>query len=408
MTKGFIFLLFFLMTITVQAQKCDQVLFFGRVKDTLRPQHFYNLMLVNKSTGRGVFGQPDGSFSVYVKPYDTILISVKQYPIQSWVIKPDTNCQMRRLIFIEGAVQEIQQVYVRPLKSLNQIKEEREALALRETRMVSGIEMMQSPITALYQTFSKKEKAKRWIAEQEYKDNQRMIVKELIRTYVAYDVIQLTEEEFDSFISFLNLDENFLKTATEMELITFIKDKFEHFKSFNRMDLAEVGVWRAYLLTDKQIAIEELLKHCVAHKMIDLPEQEYAYFSDYLGFESLYLKNTPDVDIYTQVILKYKSYFVKYHLDVEKIRADYHISEDDMEDWRWELKVRKSFKKAKKSLFRLMNEKGVIYVDEAEFERFSNFLNLKESFLLESSTKEIISFYHKKYLKYVDFTSPKD
>ena len=69
----------------------------------------------------------------------------------------------------------VEQVVVRPLKSLEQIREEREALAMRETRMVTGIDMLQSPITALYQAFSRKERSKRWVAEQEFKDDQRKI-----------------------------------------------------------------------------------------------------------------------------------------------------------------------------------------------------------------------------------------
>ena len=121
------------------------------------------------------------------------------------------------------------EVVIRPLKSLEEIKEEREGLALRETKFVTGIEVLQSPITALYQTFSKKEQNKAWIAEQVYKDDQRRVVKELLRNYVSYDIIELNEDEFDDFISFLNINETFLKTATEMELITFIKDKFEHY-----------------------------------------------------------------------------------------------------------------------------------------------------------------------------------
>jgi hypothetical protein len=128
----------------------------------------------------------------------------------------------------------VREVVVRPLKSLEQIREEREALAMRETRMVTGIEVLQSPITALYQAFSKKEQNKRWIAEQNYKDDQRRVVKELLRTYIAYDIIELDEEEFDNFIAFLNVNEDFLKTATEMELITFIKDKYEHFRDMKK------------------------------------------------------------------------------------------------------------------------------------------------------------------------------
>jgi len=225
---------FLFLSLLTQAQQCDKVLFTGKVVDTLRPQNFYNLMIVNRRTGQGVFGQPNGTFSVYVNNGDSLSISVREYPLVKLVVRADSNCQFLKTIFIEPKPQDVREVVVRPLKSLEQIREEREALAMRETRMVTGIEMLQSPITALYQAFSKKEQNKRWIAEQNYKDDQRRVVKELLRTYIAYDIIELDEEEFDNFIAFLNVNEDFLKTATEMELITFIKDKYEHFRDMKK------------------------------------------------------------------------------------------------------------------------------------------------------------------------------
>ncbi|MCH2225618.1 MAG: gas vesicle protein GvpG [Crocinitomicaceae bacterium] len=215
-------------------QDCDRVLVSGKVIDSIRPQSFYNLMIVNRTTGQGVFGQPNGHFSVYANDNDSISLSVRGYDVVNLVVQADSNCQFKNTIEIIGKVQEIKEVVIRPLKTLEQIKEERENLALRETRTVTGIEVLQSPITALYQTFSKKEKAKRWIAEQEYKDDQERLLKELLRTYVAYDIFELSDEEFEEFIHFLNIDDNFLKTASEMELITFIKDKFDHYKSFKK------------------------------------------------------------------------------------------------------------------------------------------------------------------------------
>ncbi|MFZ9658078.1 MAG: hypothetical protein ACO29Z_05250 [Crocinitomicaceae bacterium] len=214
--------------------QCDQVFISGKVLDTLREQNFFNLMVVNKSTGRGVFGQPNGHFSVYARPGDRIALSTKGYPVYEFIAKPDENCQCRVEAYIERLPQEVQEIIVRPLKTLEEIKEEREALALRETRTVTGVNVLQSPITALYQAFSKKEQNKRWIAEQQYKDDQRKVVKELLRLYVAFDIIELSEADFDEFITFLNLDEQFIKTASEMELILFIKDKYEHFKRMNR------------------------------------------------------------------------------------------------------------------------------------------------------------------------------
>ena len=225
----FIFFLIVFLPFVSFAQ-CDKVFVSGRVVDTLRPQSFYNLMVINRTTGRGIFGQPDGYFSVYVRPNDKIALSTKEYPIYEFTAKPDSNCQCQVIAYIEKLPQQVQEVVVKPLKTLEQIKEERKNLVLRETRQVTGIEALQSPITALYQAFSKKEQNKRWIAEQKYKDDQRQVVKELLRLYVAYEIIEMEEDEFDDFIIFLNADPDFLKTAAEMELVLFIKDKFEHFK----------------------------------------------------------------------------------------------------------------------------------------------------------------------------------
>jgi hypothetical protein len=213
--------------------QCERVYFKGRVEDSLRPQAFYNLLVVNRSSGKATFGMPDGRFTGYAHLNDTIALSVKQYPIYEFMVQGDSNCQCQVLAFIERLPQEMAEVVVKPLKTLSQIKEERAALALRDTRLVSGINVLESPITALYQAFSKKEQNKRWIAEQVYKDNQRRVVQELLRLYIAYDIIDLNEVDFDAFILFLNLDPDFLKTASEMELISFIKDKYDHFKRFN-------------------------------------------------------------------------------------------------------------------------------------------------------------------------------
>jgi hypothetical protein len=191
-------------------------------------------MIVNRTTGQGVFGRANGSFHVYVNEGDSITLSVRGYPKINTVVVADSNCQSRQNFYVENKVQEIEEVVVRPIRSLEEIKEEREALAMRETRLVTGIEVLRSPITALYQAFSKKEQAKRWVAQQEHKDNQVKILKELLRTYVAYEIIELSDEEFEQFIAFLNMDEDFLKTASEMELITFIQDKFEHYRSLTK------------------------------------------------------------------------------------------------------------------------------------------------------------------------------
>lgn len=186
-------------------------------------------MIVNRTTGKGVFGQPNGHFSVYVSDGDSITVSVKGYDLINVIVRADEDCRFVKNFPVIGKPFEFEEVVVRPIKSLEQIREEREALVMMETRTVTGLESILSPITALYQAFSKTERNKRKIEEWKFRDSKRDILKELLRTYIAYDVVNLTEEEFDDFIYFLNMDPDFLRTATEWELIEFIKGKYEHF-----------------------------------------------------------------------------------------------------------------------------------------------------------------------------------
>lgn len=227
----FLILLSLLLSGTVFAQDCSHVWVKGRVVDTLRTQQFYNLMVVNRTSGQGVFGQPDGTFAVYVNAGDSISLSVRGYNMVGFRVQPDSLCQFSGIFPVFPKGTELEEVIVKPLKSLQEIKEERESLALRETRTITGIEAFQSPITALYQRFSQKEQSKAAVARMEYSDSRERVLQELLRLYVAYDIVELDEEEFRAFIEFLAIDDDFLKTASDMELITFIKDKYEHYRS---------------------------------------------------------------------------------------------------------------------------------------------------------------------------------
>ncbi len=400
------FILFFsFLTIgtTYSQQNCEKVLLQGKVIDTLFPQYFYNFMIVNRTKGKGVFGQPNGSFSLFVNNKDSINLSIKGYPIIGFRVIADSNCQFNVKEYIERIATNIQEVVIHPLKSLEQIKEERSSLAMRETRMVTGIEALQSPITALYQAFSKKEQNKRWIAEQEFKDNQRQVVKELLRLYVSYDIIELTEEQFDEFISFLNIDIDFFKTATEMELVTFVKDKYEHFKIMNAMQIEQNTEWRKLLGSDFKGAVRELLNMYVANKAIDLPISEFERFQIYMNLQESFLKNNTDLDVYNFVRDKYYNYIDFYKIDIRSLKVNYNITEKDNEDWKWDLAHKKDKKIATITLIKLYNEHNVIQIPEEEFDRFYIFLNLKESYMKSAKNEELIAYVRDKYYKYLDF-----
>ena len=52
------------------------------------------------------------------------------------------------------------------------------------------------------------------------------MLKELFHRYVAWEVIDLQDEEFDRFVDFCNVSEEFMKTSTQYDFIEYIKGKY--------------------------------------------------------------------------------------------------------------------------------------------------------------------------------------
>ena len=73
-------------------------------------------MIVNKTKGRGTFGQPNGHFSVYVNP-EEISLSVKGYHIINYKIRKNKKCRNEKTFILEPKIQEFADVVIRPLKT---------------------------------------------------------------------------------------------------------------------------------------------------------------------------------------------------------------------------------------------------------------------------------------------------
>jgi hypothetical protein len=192
-------------------------------------------MLINKTTSKGIFGKPDGFFEVTINPKDTLIISIAGYERIFFYNKESKECNYNLEYILKPKSKQLKTIVIQPLKSIQQIKEERQNLTMKENKkMVEGISVIQSPITALYERFSKKAKTEKKINELKYQDNKNKIVKDLLSIYVLYEIIELNELEFNNFITFLNLNDSILINMNDIELSMLIKDKFEHFKILNQ------------------------------------------------------------------------------------------------------------------------------------------------------------------------------
>jgi hypothetical protein len=222
---------------TVQTKTEENlVTIMGKVGDPDLISPFYSIMIVNKRSRLGHFGKFDGTFSVKARQSDTILISTRGYEVVTLCFKDSVTTDVYQVNIKLSMVQfQSAVVEVKPLKTLNELKEARSKLAMGKLRTPDpkGINAFASPITALFNIFSSKEKSKRLLLELEYEASKKELLKEMMRIYVHNDIIDLEPHEFDDFIDFLNLDEGRLKTASDYQLIVYIKDKFQHYLQIN-------------------------------------------------------------------------------------------------------------------------------------------------------------------------------
>ena len=189
-------------------------------------------LIINNRTLLGVFVNLDGTFVYTTFRNDTVRIgafgrSPKLYCYKDSLEK-DTFQVTASLPLMNYYVS---QANVIAPRDLLEIQKDIDSLGYdKKDYMLSGIDPLQSPITFLYQQFSKTERSKRKVIELENTDRRRELLKELFRKYVTYEVIDLSEDEFDDFIEYINISDDILKNTSQYDFIVYVKARFLAYK----------------------------------------------------------------------------------------------------------------------------------------------------------------------------------
>ena len=129
----------------------------------------------------------------------------------------------------------LEQAEVFAKRDLEEIQRDIEKLGFDEKDYrVSGVSAVESPITFLYEQFSKRERSKRLVAEMENEDRKRELLKELFEKYVDFEILELSDEEFDDFIDYMHVSDEFLQRSTQYDFILFVKDRFQSYQVLKR------------------------------------------------------------------------------------------------------------------------------------------------------------------------------
>ena len=232
-----VFLLFCIPFSLSGQPSADKITVSGLVRDRENPNAVLNeLMVINLEKQHGFFGKGDGTFSTEIDRTDTLMIGATGYA----AIKICFADSLRRdSFYVELKLRklsvQLKEVRIFSPRDLEEIEKDIQKLGYNKNDYeLSGVDAMSSPITFLYQQFNKLEKLKRHNRERINDERKRQLLKELLHRYVAWEIIDLEDEEFDRFVDFCSVPEDFMKTSTQYDFIEFIKGKFYVFRALEK------------------------------------------------------------------------------------------------------------------------------------------------------------------------------
>lgn len=227
-----VLVLLLLSALSLKAQQ-SSVSVSGNAFDAANPsQRLEDLMVINLRTSQGFFGKVDGSFLISIQPADTIMIASTGYEYKKICFADSVQLPSYQIsVPLTRLKVKLKEVVIFSPRELNSIYKDIEKLGYNKRDFqVGGVDAFSSPITFLYQEFSRLEQLKRHNAERINNDKRRELLKQLLATYVSYDIIQLDNDQFDSFIDFCNVPESFMKSASQYDFCIYIKRKFDLFQ----------------------------------------------------------------------------------------------------------------------------------------------------------------------------------
>ena len=211
----------------------EQVIVHGQVQAGDGEKVFYDLMIVNRRLRTGSFGNVDGSFTVTALRGDTLLIGAGGYVTRTVPLGefPDAELSALRVVLRPWEI-ELKPVSVLPERTLKEIQGDINKLGYKESDYrTTGVNAFESPITFLYQEFSRRERSKRLVAELRNEDAKRELLRELLHKYVEYDIINLGDESFDDFIDFCAVPDEVIKGLTQYDFLVYVKKKYQLYTS---------------------------------------------------------------------------------------------------------------------------------------------------------------------------------
>ncbi len=172
----------------------------------------------------GFSANKEGYFTAKMLKSDSLLVLKKGHVPTKVTFKDSVSRNEYNVtIILPRTPLELTEVQISAIRTHQQIREEINKLYVRNTDLNPDARPLTNPLSYLYELLSKHEKEKRIASQLETEEAKRIVLKDLFRLYNNYNIIDLDEDEYDRFISYLNMPYSFLQQTSDYDLAVNIK-----------------------------------------------------------------------------------------------------------------------------------------------------------------------------------------
>lgn len=183
----------------------------------------------------GFSSDKEGNFSIKMLHNDSLLI-LKNGHVPTKLSFKDSVAKNEYFVTIvlQRKPYELTEVQINAIKNYTQIRQQINTLSVKNTDKNPDARPFTNPLSYLYGLLSKHEKEKRVASQLETEEAKRNILKELFRLYTSYNIINLEEDEYDRFITYLNMPYAYLQQTSDYDLAVSIKKMYAGYTKDNR------------------------------------------------------------------------------------------------------------------------------------------------------------------------------
>lgn len=232
----------------------DFIVISGHVVDAHNNSVLSLVNVYNPDTYKGTITNEDGYFRYYAFPGDTLLLSSMGY-LTAYLPVPDTSAQMiRDTFYMQRDTFDLPEVSIYGLTKYEQLRYEIKKLDFSDSpemraranlpvinqdqlsyysRRTDNFGLVASPISALYNAFSKEGKEMRKLRELKRRDALQAKIEPRYNVQMVMRITGLNEGQAKDFMAFCDFSDKFLLNASEYRIISEIEKQFERYRVTN-------------------------------------------------------------------------------------------------------------------------------------------------------------------------------